>query len=121
MTMVAHALGHQHPREFLNLQALLRQNSPRQPPQQPLDRQSWEERLKIAAGTARETALHIRKAFIIGIFGVVLVELITGQDPSSKAFNGRGRTSLAMEERLEEWLDHSIWAEERKEELLWRC
>ncbi|RWR72773.1 wall-associated receptor kinase 2-like protein [Cinnamomum micranthum f. kanehirae] len=149
----------------------------------PSDRPSWEERLKIALGTARglafahskglyhgnvkssnilldekcncklvefgvarvwskNTLLNSSRGYVdqeyinlgtnqliasmdVYSFGVVLVELITGQDPSSKAFNGRGRTSLAMvfvsavkEKRLEEVVDHSIWAEERKEELL---
>ncbi|XXG46359.1 hypothetical protein AAC387_Pa02g1224 [Persea americana] len=149
----------------------------------PSDRPTWEERLKIAAGTARGLAFTHSKGLYHGnvkssnilideecncklvefgvarvwrkntllkssrgyvdqeymnlgtnqliasmdvySFGVVLVELITGQDPSSKAFNRRGRRSLAMvfisavdEGRLEEVVNHSIWAEERKEELL---
>ncbi|XXG46354.1 hypothetical protein AAC387_Pa02g1220 [Persea americana] len=146
------------------------------------DRPSWEERLKIAVGTARGLAFAHSKGLYHGnvkssnilldarcncklvdfgvsrlwrkntlwdsskgyvdpdymnsrtnklaatmdvySFGVVLVELITGQDPSSKAFNQR-RTALAMvflsavdEGRLEEVVDSSIWAEERKEQLL---
>ncbi|RWR72772.1 wall-associated receptor kinase 2-like protein [Cinnamomum micranthum f. kanehirae] len=146
------------------------------------DRPSWEERLKIAGGTARGLAFAHSKGVYHGnvksfnilldarcncklvdfgvsrlwrkntlwdsskgyvdpyymnsmtnkltaamdvySFGVVLVELITGQDPSSKAFNQR-RMALAMvflsavdEVRLEEVVDSSIWAEERKEQLL---
>ncbi|KAJ8643668.1 hypothetical protein MRB53_005416 [Persea americana] len=149
----------------------------------PWDRPSWEERLKIALGTARglafahskglyhgnvkssnilldekcncklvefgvarvwskNTLLNSSRGYVdqeymnlgtnqliasmdVYSFGVVLVELITGQDPSSKAFNRRGRKSLAMvfvsaldEGRLQEVVDHNIWAEERKEQLL---
>eukprot|EP00268_Persea_americana_P050227 TRINITY_DN5446_c0_g1_i2.p1 TRINITY_DN5446_c0_g1~~TRINITY_DN5446_c0_g1_i2.p1 ORF type:complete len:515 (+),score=63.51 TRINITY_DN5446_c0_g1_i2:176-1720(+) len=149
----------------------------------PSDRPSWEERLKIALGTARglafahskglyhgnvkssnilldekcncklvefgvarvwskNTLLNSSRGYVdqeymnlgtnqliasmdVYSFGVVLVELITGQDPSSKAFNQRGRRSLAMlfisavdEGRLQQVVDHNIWAEERKEQLL---
>ncbi|XXG47253.1 hypothetical protein AAC387_Pa02g1926 [Persea americana] len=148
----------------------------------PLDRPSWEERLKIAAGTARGLAFAHSKGLYHGnvkssnilldekcncklvefgvarvwsknallnssrgyadqeymnsgtnqltasmdvySFGVVLVELITGKDPSSKASNRRG-SSLAMvfisavdEGGLQKVVDHNIWAEERKEQLL---
>ncbi|XXG46363.1 hypothetical protein AAC387_Pa02g1227 [Persea americana] len=149
----------------------------------PSDRPSWEERLKIALGTARglafahskglyhgnvkssnilldekcncklvefgvarvwrkNTLLNSSRGYVdpeymnlgtdrliasmdVYSFGVVLVELITGHDPSSKAFNRRGRSSLALvfisavdEGRLQEVVDHNIWAEERKEQLL---
>ncbi|RWR72775.1 wall-associated receptor kinase 2-like protein [Cinnamomum micranthum f. kanehirae] len=147
----------------------------------PSDRPSWEERLKIALGTARglafahskglyhgnvkssnilldekcncklvefgvarvwskNTLLNSSRGYVdqeyinlgtnqliasmdVYSFGVVLVELITGQDPSSKAFNRRG-SSLALvfisavdEGRLQEVVDHNIWAEERNEQL----